>query len=60
MTGRYAVIGWKLKQNADDGCNSCASLAGLVLIVSYRIGVEKRRLGSLRVILLVSHFITSS
>jgi len=30
-TGRYAVIGCKLKQNANDGCNSCASLAGLVL-----------------------------
>ena len=29
--GRYAVIGCKLKQNANDGCNSCASLAGLVL-----------------------------
>jgi len=24
---RYAVIGCKLKQNANDGCNSCASLA---------------------------------
>ena len=29
--GRYAVIGCKLKQNDNDGCNSCASLAGLVL-----------------------------
>ena len=29
--GRYAVIGCKLKQNANEGCNSCASLAGLVL-----------------------------
>jgi len=29
--GRYAVIGCKLKQNANDGCNSCASLARLVL-----------------------------
>ena len=28
---RYAVIGFKLKQNANEGCNSCASLAGLVL-----------------------------
>jgi len=28
--GRYAVIGCKLKQNANEGCNSCASLAGLV------------------------------
>jgi len=28
---RYAVIGCKLKQNANEGCNSCASLAGLVL-----------------------------
>jgi len=27
----YAVIGCKLKQNANEGCNSCASLAGLVL-----------------------------
>jgi len=25
------VIGCKLKQNANEGCNSCASLAGLVL-----------------------------
>jgi len=24
-------IGCKLKQNANEGCNSCASLAGLVL-----------------------------
>jgi len=31
-TVRYAVIGCKLKQNANEGCNSCASLAGLVLI----------------------------
>ena len=30
-SGRYAVIGSKLKQNANEGCNSCASLAGLVL-----------------------------
>ena len=30
-TGRYAVIGCKLKQNANEGCNSCASLAGFVL-----------------------------
>ena len=29
--GRYAAIGCKLKQNANEGCNSCASLAGLVL-----------------------------
>jgi len=29
--GRYAVIGCKLKQNANEGCNSCASHAGLVL-----------------------------
>ena len=29
--GRYAVIGCKLKQNASEGCNSCASFAGLVL-----------------------------
>ena len=27
----YAVIGCKLKQNANEGCNSCASLAGVVL-----------------------------
>jgi len=26
-----AVIVCKLKQNANEGCNSCASLAGLVL-----------------------------
>jgi len=26
-----AVIGCKLKQNANEDCNSCASLAGLVL-----------------------------
>jgi len=30
-TGRYAVIDCKLKQNANEGCNSCANLAGLVL-----------------------------
>ena len=30
-TGQYAVIGYKLKQNANEGCNSCASHAGLVL-----------------------------
>jgi len=29
--GRYAVIGCKLKQNANEGCSSCARLAGLVL-----------------------------
>ena len=31
--GRYGVIGCELKQNANanEGCNSCASLAGLVL-----------------------------
>jgi len=28
---RCAVIGCKLKQNANEGCNNCASLAGLVL-----------------------------
>jgi len=28
-----AVIGCKLKQNANEGCNSCAILAGLVLSV---------------------------
>jgi len=27
MTGRYAVIGCKLKQNANDGCNSCATVS---------------------------------
>ena len=27
----YAVIGCKLKQNANEGCNSCASLTGLAL-----------------------------
>jgi len=31
MTVQCAVIGCKLKQNANEGCNSCASLAGLVL-----------------------------
>jgi len=30
MTGRYAIC-YKLKQNDNDGCNSCASLAWLVL-----------------------------
>jgi len=30
-TVRRPVIGCKLKQNANEGCNSCASLAGLVL-----------------------------
>jgi len=28
---RLAQLGCKLKQNATEGCNSCASLAGLVL-----------------------------
>jgi len=31
MTAYYAVIVCKLKQYANEGCNSCASLAGLVL-----------------------------
>ena len=31
MQYQCAVIGCKLKQNANEGCNSCASLAGLVL-----------------------------
>ena len=31
LDGRYAVIGCKLKQNANEGCNGCASIAGLVL-----------------------------
>ena len=30
-TDQCVVIGCKLKQNANEGCNSCASLAGLVL-----------------------------
>jgi len=30
-TVHCAAIGCKLKQNANEGCNSCASLAGLVL-----------------------------
>jgi len=30
-TVQCAVIGCKLKQNANEGCNSCTSLAGLVL-----------------------------
>ena len=28
---RHYVSACKLKQNANEGCNSCASLAGLVL-----------------------------
>jgi len=28
----YATIGCKLNQNANEGCNSCASLAGLVFM----------------------------
>ena len=35
-SGRYAVIGCKLKQNANEGCNNCASLAGLVLSIIAR------------------------
>ena len=31
VAGRYAVIACKPKQNANEGCNSCANLAGLVL-----------------------------
>ena len=30
-SGPCAVIGCKLKQNANEGCNICASLAGFVL-----------------------------
>jgi len=30
LGGRYAIIGCK-KNNANEGCNSCASLAGLLL-----------------------------
>jgi len=30
-TAYRPVIGYKLKQNANEGCNSCASFAGLVL-----------------------------
>jgi len=30
LDGRYAVIGCK-KNNGNEGCNSCASLAGLLL-----------------------------
>jgi len=30
LGGRYAVIGCK-KNNANEGCNNCASLAGLLL-----------------------------
>jgi len=30
-TVQCAVIGCKLIQNANEGCNSCASLAGLIL-----------------------------
>ena len=26
MTGRYAVIGCKLKQDANEGCNRCATV----------------------------------
>jgi len=33
--GRCAVIGCKLKQNANEGCNSCASLAGPRLVLSF-------------------------
>jgi len=29
---QHAVIGCKLKQNANEGCNSCASPAGLVFM----------------------------
>jgi len=31
LRSQCAVIGCKLKQNANEGCNSCAGLAGLVL-----------------------------
>jgi len=39
--GRYAVIGCKLQQNANIGCNSCASFAGLILcfIASFILGL---------------------
>jgi len=32
---RYAVIGSKLKQNSNEGCNSCANLAGSGLVLSF-------------------------
>jgi len=31
LDGTCAVISCKLKQNVNEGCNSCASLVGLVL-----------------------------
>ena len=30
--GRYAVIGCKLKQNANEGCNSCARVVHLFYV----------------------------
>jgi len=29
-TGRCAVIGYKLKQNANEGCNNCASVLSFI------------------------------
>jgi len=31
--GRYAVIGCKLKQNANEGCNSCATVQELFYVL---------------------------
>ena len=34
-TGRYAVIGCKLKQNANEGCNSCATVVQVLQDLFY-------------------------
>jgi len=34
-TGRYVVIGSKLKQNANEGCNSCATVVVLCFIACF-------------------------
>jgi len=34
-TGRYAVIGCKLKQNANEGCNSCATVVQVCFIACF-------------------------
>jgi len=32
---RYAVIGCKLKQNANEGCNSCATVVHVLHVLFY-------------------------
>ena len=55
---RTHILGYNTPNSIYFGWGSAPDPAGGAHSVSYRIGVEKRRLGSLFVLLLVSHFIT--